>query len=371
MAEKPAPVRANKLTPRYREALRASGLIDGVDDVMALDPRPFRYSEGDVVCHRGETAHCLWVIVDGTVAVRDGSKTLFLRQPTAVVGEQNLLGDGAVRWYDLVISQSPAELLAIEESRIEAHPARDRLWRNIAKIVSLKLKEATGENEALQRQVTDDTRILHAYMNEYALSRRLQSGGERVTDYRVDRAVVWFSDVVNFSRYILDLPPSRTADVMQRFFNAQTQPIQDMGGHVDKFVGDGLMAFWVPPEADSVQSTCEAALRAAEQAVRKVRRIAIGANALDLRVGLHAGMVLSGDFGSATRHQFTLIGPEVNKAARLEQVHRADIRKGAAELGPIRISAEFRAELSAESRQRYARHSIAEAKNIGLIELYH
>jgi len=371
MAKTLAQVRADKLLPRYREALEASGLVEGIDDVLALDPRPFRYSEGDFVCRRGEPAPCLWVIVDGVVSTRDAVQTLFVRQPGDVVGEQNLLDAGGVRSWDIVVSQSPAELLAIDRTRIELHPQRDVLWRNIARIVTAKLKKAIRDNETLQRQVTDDTRILHAYMNEYALSRRLQSGGDRVTDYRVDRAVVWFSDVVKFSRYILDLEPSRTADVMQRFFNAQTQPIQDMGGHVDKFVGDGLMAFWVPPDADSVQSCCEAALRAAEQAVRKVRKMAIGANALDLRVGLHTGMVLSGDFGSATRHQFTLIGPEVNKAARLEQVHRADIREGAAEIGPIRISAEFRAELTADSQQRYARHSVAEAKNIGLIELYH
>lgn len=219
--------------------------------------------------------------------------------------------------------------------------------------------------------MTDDTRILHAYMNEYALSRRLQSGSDRVADYRVDRAVVWFSDVVNFSRYILDLAPERTAEVVQRFFNAQTQPIHDMGGHIDKFVGDGLMAFWAPEADELVRPCCEAALRAAEAAVAAVRRISIGTEALDLRIGLHAGLVLSGDFGSATRHQFTLIGPEVNKAARLEQVHRADIREGEAMVGPIRLSAEFRAELSAPLRRRYPHRSIAEAKNIGPIEVYH
>jgi class 3 adenylate cyclase len=361
----------DRLKSQYRDALVASGLVDGVGDIMALDPRPLRYSEGDFVCRRGEQAQCLWVIVDGAVSIRDAHKTLFLRQRNDVVGEQNLMGNGCLRWYDLVVSQSQAELLAIDQARIEAHPQRDLLWRNIAKIISLKLKEATSKNESLQRQVTDDTRMLHAYMNEYALSRRLQSGGERVSDYRVDRAVIWFSDVVNFSRYILDLAPERTADLVQRFFNAQSLPIQDSGGHIDKFVGDGLMAFWVPPEEHSAQACCEAAVKAAEKAVDQVRGISVGPNGLDLRVGLHTGPVLSGDFGSATRHQFTLIGPEVNKAARLEQVHGADVREGESTVGAIRMSAEFRAELSPLTQLRYPRKSVAEAKNIGLIEIYH
>jgi hypothetical protein len=67
-------------------------------------PGPFRYSEGDFVCRRGQQAHCLWVIIDGAVSVRDGQKTLFMRQRNDVVGEQNLMGNGCVRWYDLVVS---------------------------------------------------------------------------------------------------------------------------------------------------------------------------------------------------------------------------------------------------------------------------
>lgn len=371
MPEQPVPVPNGRLMPQYHDALVASGLVDGIDDIMALDPRPFRYSEGDFVCRRGQQAHCLWVIVDGAVSVRDEHKTLFLRRRNDMVGEQNLMGNGCVRWYDLVVSQSQAELLSIDLARIEAHPQCGLLWRNIAKIISLKLREATSQNESLQRQVNDDTRILHAYMNEYALSRRLQSGGSRVSDHRVDRAVIWFSDVVNFSRYILDLAPARTADLVQRFFNAQSRPIEDSGGHVDKFVGDGLMAFWVPPEERSVRACCEAALKAAEKSVNEVRDISVGPNGLDLRIGLHAGPVVSGDFGSTTRHQFTLIGPEVNKAARLEQIHAADVREGAGTVGAIRMSAEFRAQLSPLTQRRYPHKSIAEAKNIGLIEFYH
>ena len=371
MANRLPLIELDKLQPRYYDALIASGLIDDIQDIIALAPRPVRLSENDSVCHRGEPAHCLWVIVEGTVAVREGALTLFLRRRNEVVGEQNLLGNGCLRWYDLAVVEGPAELLIIDKSRIEAHPQRDLLWRNISKIISLKLREATRRSQSLELQVNDDTRFLHTHMNEYALSRRMKAEGKHFTDYKIDRAVVWFSDVVNFSRYILNLAPTRTADLVQRFFNAQTQPIQELGGHVDKFIGDVLMAFWVPPESAPVAGCCETALRAAEQAVEAVHAISIGPNALDLRIGLHTGLVLSGDFGSATRRQFTLIGPEVNKAARLEQVHSGDIRGGERTLGPIRISDEFRAELSTLTQRRYAHHSVAEAKNVGEVSFWH
>ena len=355
---------------RFQDALVASGLVDEVEDVAALDPRPVRYSEGDFVCRRGDKAHCLWVVVDGAVAVRDEQDTLFVCQRHDVVGEQNLLGNGCHRWYDLVVSQRQAELLVIDQHKIERHPQRDLLWRNISKILSLKLKATSSENAMLQSRIEDDTRILRAYTNEYALSRRLQSGRALSTDYKIDNAIVWFSDIENFSRHILNMSPSRTADIVQRFFNAQTQPIEERGGHIDKFMGDGLMAFWMLPTDVADVAICEAAVAAAEEAVAEVNGIVIGSEALDLRVGLHFGLVLSGDFGSATRHQFTLIGADVNKAARLEEIHPADVTSGSRELGPIRLSAEFRSNLPISLQQKYARHSVSDAKNIGQVEFY-
>lgn len=355
---------------RFQNALIASGLVDGVEDVAALDARPVRYSEGEFVCRRGDKAHCLWIIVDGAVAIKDERDTLLVCQRHDVVGEQNLLGNGCHRWYDLVVNQRQAELLVVDQSKIECHPQRDLLWRNISKILSLKLKATSSENATLQRRIEDDTQILRAYTNRYALSRRLQSGRGHSTDYRVENAIVWFSDIENFSRHILNMSPARTADIVQRFFNAQTHPIETRNGHIDKFMGDGLMAFWELPNDDTAPTICEAAIYAAEEAVAEVAGITIGNEALQLRVGLHFGLVLSGDFGSATRHQFTLIGADVNKAARLEELHAGDVRSGSSDIGPIRLSAEFHSHLPVSLQRKYDRSTIAEAKNIGDLEFY-
>lgn len=361
---------ARTLRPRYEVALVASGLVDDVADLVTLDPRPHRCSEGDFVCRHGDAAESLWVIVSGSVSVRERSRTLFVRGEHEVVGEQNLLGDGCRRWYDLVASEAQVELLEIDKRNIANHPQADLLWRNIAKIISLKLKDASIKTSVQSKQLEDDTRILHAYTNEYALSRRLQTGGGRLTDYKVDRAIVWFSDVVDFSGHVLQLAPTRTADIVQRFFNAQSAPITAHGGHIDKFIGDGLMAFWVLFEGEAASKKCLEALRAAEEAVKGVSDIKIGNEPLHLRLGLHIGLVVSGDFGSTARHQFTLIGPEVNKAARLEQVHVEDIVDGSRDIGSIRLSPEFRDELTVPIKRRFRRRIKAAAKNIGEIEFY-
>ena len=370
MEKKPDVTHILTLGASYEQAVVASGLADDVADVMALDPQPHRYLEGDYVCRYGDEAECLWVIVSGSVSVRDNDRTLFIRGCDEVVGEQNLLGNGFRRMYDLVASESQVELLQIDKANIESHPKASLIWRNIARIISLKLKDASIKTSALSRQLEDDTRILKAYMNEYALSRHLQSGGGRYADYKVDRAIVWFSDVVDFSRHVLELAPSRTADIVQRFFDAQSSPIAAHGGHIDKFIGDGLMAFWVLLEKEVAAVKCLEALRAGEEAVNAVSAIRIGNNPLHIRIGLHVGSVLSGDFGSVTRRQFTLIGPEVNKAARLEQVHAEDVVEGKSDIGAIRLSAAFRNGLPDPIKKKYERYSKAQAKNIGEIEFY-
>ena len=355
----------------YEEAILATGLVDDIVDVKALSPRPFRYAEGQYLCRRGETTECLWIIVTGSVAVKENERTLFVRHRNQVVGEQNLLGNGHSRMYDLVANESNVEVLVIERNSIDDHPEKEFIWRNIARILSLKLKNASAKISSLSRQLEDDTRILHAYTNQYALTRRLKSGGDHLSGYEVDKAIIWFSDIADFSKYSLKLAPERTADIVQRFFNAQSIPLSAHGGHIDKFIGDGLMAFWVLPNNSSDDGhACLSTLRAAEEAKDLVGEITIGRTHLRLRIGLHIGLVLSGDFGSASRHQFTLIGPEVNKAARLEQIQADEVVEGSTVLGDIRLSDEFFRELSQPVQRRYSKISKAQAKNIGEIILH-
>ena len=360
------------LKKQYTDALVASGLVDDVSDYLALDPLLLRFSEGEYLCRRGDKADRLWVMVCGSAAIRDEHRTIYVRHHPDVVGELNFLSDEGTRWYDLVASESLVEVLTIRRDKIENHPQADMLWRNIARIISLKLKSATLQTADLLEQVQDDTSILQAYTNQYALSRRLSSGSRHLTEPRVEETVIWFSDIFSFTRSVLDMPPARTADLVQRFFNAQADAIESHSGYIDKFMGDGLMAFWILSSVDrkAYASICKDALEAAEEAVRSVSRIHVGTEPLELRVGLHIGSTLSGDFGSAHRHQFTLIGATVNKAAQMEQIHAEDIADGGPKPGPVRISAEFHEELSGEMQQRYAQSNVAITRKMGRVALF-
>ncbi len=142
-------------------------------------------------------------------------------------------------------------------------------------------------------------------------------GGERV------HAAVMFSDIRGFTMRSESMTPERTIDLLNRYFSQMTEAIQQNGGMVDKFIGDGIMASFGAPHALPNASRC--ALEAAQEMLVRLQRLNLqlaeqGLEPIVIGIGIHAGDVLAGNVGSVSRHEYTLIGDVVNIAARLEGV---------------------------------------------------
>jgi adenylate cyclase len=113
---------------------------------------------------------------------------------------------------------------------------------------------------------------------------------------------------------------------MSSYFEQVSRAISDEKGTVDKFIGDGVMAFWGAPMAlpDDALRACAGALRAA----RRMERInetwrAEGKRTFRIRIGLNRADVLVGNVGSSERFSYTVMGDGVNVAARLEGMNKA------------------------------------------------
>ena len=134
------------------------------------------------------------------------------------------------------------------------------------------------------------------------------------------RAVVWFSDLVSFTRISDATGAAEVLQLLNDYAEAQVEEIEAHGGHVLKFMGDGILAIF--PGEDTVLA-CRHALDAASRqreriAELNVRRSAAGLPVTDTHVALHTGELLYGNLGSARRLDFTVLGPAVNEAARME-----------------------------------------------------
>ena len=110
-----------------------------------------------------------------------------------------------------------------------------------------------------------------------------------------------------------------------RYFTALSDVIMEQGGTIDKFIGDGLMAFWNAPNLQD--DHCERACRAALLARKANGRIncefkAEGLPPFYTRYGIHVGEAVVGNIGSSERMNYTVLGSVVNLAARLEGLNK-------------------------------------------------
>jgi adenylate cyclase len=150
---------------------------------------------------------------------------------------------------------------------------------------------------------------------------------------RVDRRIVtvFFSDIASFTSISEELAPGAIVNLLNNYFSAVTAPIRASNGIVDKYMGDGVMAFWSPPfsEGDShAASACRAAL-AQQEAVDRLNTelphilgLRRGAPNLFVRMGIATGEAIVGTMGSATSKTFTVMGDTVNLASRLEGANK-------------------------------------------------
>jgi class 3 adenylate cyclase/ABC-type nitrate/sulfonate/bicarbonate transport system substrate-binding protein len=136
---------------------------------------------------------------------------------------------------------------------------------------------------------------------------------------------VFFSDLENFSSHSETLAPDDLLVQISTYLEEVSSAISQEGGTVDKFIGDGVMAFWNAPvqRPDHVLRGCAAALRAA----RRMERVnnaweAEGRPRIHIRIGLNCANVLVGNVGSSTRLSYTALGDGVNVAARLEGINK-------------------------------------------------
>jgi adenylate cyclase len=132
-------------------------------------------------------------------------------------------------------------------------------------------------------------------------------------------AVVWFSDLIGFTRISDTVSPDVVLALLNDYAEAQVEEIEARGGHVLKFMGDGILAIF--PDDDTTPA-CKRALDAAANLRRRIaalnqRRQAAGLPVTDTRLALHAGELLYGNLGSPRRLDFTVLGSAVNEAARI------------------------------------------------------
>ena len=142
---------------------------------------------------------------------------------------------------------------------------------------------------------------------------------------------ILFCDMKGFTAFSEGMTPAALVNVLNRYMTVMSEPVRRNNGIIDKYIGDGIMAFWGPPFTDRRGARAARLPRRARSARRPcpfraelpeligVRR---GFPEIDIRIGIATGEVVVGSIGSEQTRNYTVIGDTVNLASRLEGANK-------------------------------------------------
>jgi adenylate cyclase len=165
--------------------------------------------------------------------------------------------------------------------------------------------------------------LLAAYLGDDPASRVIAGTVQR-GEVRSVEAIVFLTDLRGFTALADVTPGEELVALLDDCFECMVAPVVQRDGEVLKFLGDGLLAAFATGPAGRAEA-CVAALDAAAEALALIaalneRRRGEGRQAVALDIALHLGTVQYGNVGTATRLDFTVIGPAVNEASRIEKL---------------------------------------------------
>lgn len=160
--------------------------------------------------------------------------------------------------------------------------------------------------------------LLETYVGAHAGELILAGATRRGTGTTV-RAAIMICDLRDFTKISDNWPRDDVIDLLNDYFDAMSDPITRHGGEILKFIGDGLLAIFPLSQPNACANLLRAVTEARQaMAALNERNNGTGRAPLNYGIGVHVGDVMYGNIGSTSRLDFTVIGPAVNMASRLE-----------------------------------------------------
>ncbi|MDP1772716.1 MAG: adenylate/guanylate cyclase domain-containing protein [Methylobacter sp.] len=204
-----------------------------------------------------------------------------------------------------------------------------QIYKYISKPWEPEMLRLTVVRALESQQLSKEKQLVTTALSQYVSSKvveqimadpaRLQLGGERKT------LSIFFSDLEGFSRLAERMEPEPLTALLNDYLTEMSNIILDEGGTLDKYQGDGIVAFWNAPldQPDHAACACRAALRCQQRLAERAGDFTSRAGgALKARIGLHTGEVVVGNIGSKVRFDYSILGDAANLASRLENANK-------------------------------------------------
>ena len=195
--------------------------------------------------------------------------------------------------------------------------------RDLRLVTVLGMLGAIGIRQTRYREEIAHQLQIRSRLERYSspsVVERLQSVGEYGEMLAEEREIsVLFTDLCGFTALSEKMAPADTARLLNSIFEQLTQVVFTHEGTLDKFMGDGMMAFFGAPfdQPDHAQRAVAAAWGMSE-ALDAINSELTEDRRIDMRIGVNTGPAIVGDIGSQKRRDYTVVGDTVNVASRLE-----------------------------------------------------
>ena len=324
-------------------------------DPVALTNRPLEVSStpqgptgGDLVLVVDDIADlralvCRFMHEDGfrTLEAPNGQRALELartHRPDVIVTDWMMpvmSGPELIRSVrsDSELSTVPVVLLTAkseDESKLAGHQIgadsflgkpfnSQELTSIVRNLTALKARER--EVEELNRMLTET--VLKRYLPPVLIDRIISGELSMDKPAEMKTITILFSDLCGFTAASERVGPELMSRALNDYLSAMNAVIFKHDGTIDKFIGDAIMVLFGAPlelsAEEQARRACECA-REMQETMDKMKPAlaAVGLEGLDMRIGIHHGDAVVGNFGSAQRSDYTAIGPTVNTASRIE-----------------------------------------------------
>lgn len=195
----------------------------------------------------------------------------------------------------------------------------------------LKLQEEKRRTEEANALATEKNRMLESlstklskYLSPQVYASIFTGQQDVVIASKRKKLTIFFSDIADFTATTDSLESEQLTELLNNYLSEMSKIALQYGATIDKYVGDAILAFFGDPESRGVKDDAMACVEMAIAMQRRMVELQAGwlerglERPFQLRIGINTGFCTVGNFGSEDRMDYTIIGNEMNLAARLQ-----------------------------------------------------